>query len=515
MRKDFYFRMALFFGLVIFFGCKKVEEPQGGGGEPQVPDLARTFQLVVNSLPGETSALAGLSAIVSLTDGKGDTVIKNKRVLLNYEQEYTSDSLQLEKGSYDLVKFWILKDDQVLFVTPRIGSAKASLVATPFPYLLSLVAKDHKLQTIEVAKVGENDRAEDFGYSPGDFGKPDTGPVEDPNAVVDIWIHPKIRIGDVVYDSVPVSVTIQTWDATGQVVSAIRPFMAGRNKVSVPKSAAKHVFRLEKWGTSDELTITKDQLLPNSSFTLGGTVAAKRLSEVLTYKIIAGVSKPETRTLYQYNGSGKLTEIQTYRKRADQSNYLDTKELIEYSGDKVVRISRYNEFGEIKGSTIFDHQADGRVSHIVDVSSDNRTTAEVSYTGGEGGHGNADNFIDVRYSYSHHYYTTSYNLSVKGGTVVRSVRSSTNGAYEEGQYQYDFSINPYVHLNLPDLYLSAYSKHNRIREVKQYAKDYPLEDAYQYSYKYNGDGYPAELVVKYKTYLTGQHAYDIKTVFKY
>jgi hypothetical protein len=291
--------------------------------------------------------------------------------------------------------------------------------------------------------------------------------------------------------------------------------MPGRNKLSLSKSASKHVFRLEKWGTVDELTITKDELVPNSTFTLGGALEAKKLTEVITSKIISGVSQPLSRRLYQYNGSGRVSEIQTFRKRADQSTYLDMKERIEYSGDRLDNITRYNEQGEIKGSTYFGYRGDGSLVNIVEANGAEKTTAELNYTAGEGGPGNADHFIDIKYGYTHHYYTTDYNLQVKGGTVVRSVKSSTNSAYEEGQYQYDFSINPYIHLGLPDLYLSNYSKHNRIREVKQYFKDYPLEDAYQFTFKYNSEGYPTELVVKYKTYLTGQHAYDIRTVFKY
>jgi hypothetical protein len=149
---------------------------------------------------------------------------------------------------------------------------------------------------------------------------------------------------------------------------------------------------------------------------------------------------------------------------------------------------------------------------MIDDNGADRTTAEVRYANGDSPR---EKQIGIMYDYSNYYYTTSYTMYLLGGSVIKTIKSSTNTAYEEGEYQYDFSINPYVHIGLPDIYLSNISRHNMTRQVKQYVKDFPLEEPYLYSYKYNSDGYPTELVVKYKTYLTGQHAYDIKTLFKY
>lgn len=513
MRKVFYFSLALLLGTMITISCKKVEVNPSDGGGGQTPDLARTAQIIVSNLPGVAVPQAGLTALVSFTDSKGDTLIRNKRVALNYEQAYYTDTLHFEKGAFDLVKFWVMKDEQVLFVAPRAGSPKAQLVNTPIPLQVSLLVKEHKSQPIEVAKVGADDKAEDFGYKPGDFGKIDPGPVEDPNAVVDIFIHPKVTIGDVVYDSIPVSIRIQTFDAAGQLTStAIRPFMPGKNKVGLLKSAAKHVFRLEKWGTVDEFHIMKHELLPNREFTIGGMAAPKKLTEVSSARIIEGVTKPEVRKLYQYNALGKLTEIQTFRKKADQTTYLHMKELVTYSGNRVENIKRYNESGDLAGATYFGYNGNGQITNMIDDNGADRTNAEVRYANGDSPR---EKQVGIMYDYSNYYYTTSYTMYLLGGSVIKTIKSSTNTAYEEGEYQYDFSINPYVHLGLPDIYLSNISKHNLTRQVKQYVKDYPLEEPYLYTYKYDNDGYPIELVVKYKTYLTGQHAYDLKTLFKY
>jgi hypothetical protein len=516
MRKELFISTVLFIGMVLFGACKKAEAPTGGGGGPQQPDLKRSFQLVLSELPGVPAPQVGLSAIVSITNAQGDTIVKNKRVSLNYDQQYYTDTLLSVKGNYNVSKFWILRDNDVLFATPVTGSVKAQLVSAPLPVQVSLVSSDHKLQSIGVARVEEKDKSEDFGYAAGEFGKPDTGPGDDPNAAIDIWIHPLIKIGDVVYDSVPVSVKMQTWDANGQVVTAMRTFSPGKNKISLLKSAAKHVFKIEKWGTSDELVLTKDQIQPNGQYVIGGSRGAKKLSEVLTAKIIQGVSRPETRTLYQYNGVGRVKEILTYRKKPDNSTYLDVKQVIAYELGRVENVTRYNEAGAQTGSTHFAYKTDGKLSDIVDFEGENRTTAEFSYLAGEGGTGiSGDHTISAAYSYTGHYYTGVYSMYIRGGNMLESTLTQSNSRYEKGRYDYDFGINPYVHLGLPDLYLSNYSKHNRINETKEFFLDYPLVLAYQYSYKYDSDGYPIELVVKYRTYLTGEHAYDIKTLFKY
>jgi hypothetical protein len=106
-------------------------------------------------------------------------------------------------------------------------------------------------------------------------------------------------------------------------------------------------------------------------------------------------------------------------------------------------------------------------------------------------------------------------MSIQGGTMLQSIKSTSHGNNELANYQYDYSINPFVHLNLPDLYLSNHSKHNKVAEQRTYHGDYPINEPYSFSYSYGSDGYPSELITKYKTYLTGQHSSTIKTIYKY
>ncbi|HLO81348.1 MAG TPA: hypothetical protein VK166_10335, partial [Chitinophagaceae bacterium] len=306
------------------------------------------------------------------------------------------------------------------------------------------------------------------------------------------------------------------WDKSGQMTSRNAIFSPGRNKIDLLKSASKYKFKIEKWGTVDEMELTRTQVQQGALYVFGGSKQAKKLSEVLTAKIEQGVSKPFTRSLYNYNSAGKIAEILTFKKRADNSTYLDLKQKINYDMGRVESVSKYNEEAQKIGSTHFSYKTDGKLSEIIDFEGEDRTTAAFTYLPGEGGTGiSGDYTISGEYSYTKHYYTAAYSMFIRGGNVLQSLFAQSNARYEKIMYDYDFAINPYVHLNLPDLYLSNYSKHNPIREYREIALLFPLVVPYQFNYKYDSDGYPTELVVKYKTYLTGEHAYDIKTLFKY
>lgn len=99
--------------------------------------------------------------------------------------------------------------------------------------------------------------------------------------------------------------------------------------------------------------------------------------------------------------------------------------------------------------------------------------------------------------------------------MLSSTRSTSHGNNEVAHYQSDYSINPFVHLNLPDLHLSHYSKHNKVAEPRTYHGEYPLTEPYSFRYGYDGNDYPTELITNYRTYLSGRHSATVKTVYKY
>jgi hypothetical protein len=109
----------------------------------------------------------------------------------------------------------------------------------------------------------------------------------------------------------------------------------------------------------------------------------------------------------------------------------------------------------------------------------------------------------------------NYNMQFKGGTLVEDAAVTSHHSSTMGVYHYDFNINPYIHLNLPDINFSNYSKHNINSQIKTFSLADQTFVPYDFEYKYDVDGYPTELVRKFSNSLNGQYAYTIKTVYNY
>ena len=52
-------------------------------------------------------------------------------------------------------------------------------------------------------------------------------------------------------------------------------------------------------------------------------------------------------------------------------------------------------------------------------------------------------------------------------------------------------------------------------QQRAYYGSYPANVAYSFEYKYDNEGYPIELISRYKSYTTGQHLFTTKTVYNY
>lgn len=515
MKKLTTISLTLLVGVLTLISCKKTIEKPGGGNNPPVDTtVMRKFQLVIDSLPGETTAVTNLTAIISVTNGQDELVVSNRKVPLSYNGKYVTDTITLAKGEYKVTKLWLIQpNNTVRFVTPITGSVKAPLVTKPLPLSFSLQPQAVKQVSAEVARVNTSDAAENFGYPAGSFGN--INPPDDPNSMLKIRVQPLIRIGDVVYDSTPVTLNVLTWSNTGQINTVNLTLHPGTNEIWLSKAATKYQLKISKWGTYDEMTLQRSQVQEGALYSLGGSTAAKKLSEVLTYKLINNNYVPETRAVYTYE-SGRVKEILHYKKWPDGSSYLAEKEIFHYTNGKVNSIKRYNEGISLIETTNFSYRNDGKLHQMVHLKGNHQTQATVAYTPLPGGTGISGNHtIDILYNDNYHPYITYYSMSIQGGTMLQSTKSTSHGNNELAHFQYDFSVNPFTHLNLPDLFLSTYSKHNRVAEQRTYHGDYPINEPYNFSYSYGSDGYPVELITKYRTYLTGQHASTIKTVYKY
>ena len=101
------------------------------------------------------------------------------------------------------------------------------------------------------------------------------------------------------------------------------------------------------------------------------------------------------------------------------------------------------------------------------------------------------------------------------GNVMEGNSFTSHHNSQLSRYGYDNNINPYQQMNWPDLFFSRQSKNNVTYEQSTYQGAYPIHVPYGFTYTYDSDGYPKELVKQYRTYLTGQHAFTTKTVYTY
>ena len=250
--------------VVILVGCKKeaVLDKPGGGHHPE--PLSHTLRFSLEALPGESNIVDGLSALVTILNEQNEPVLVNKKLSLTYNAAYVSDSLTLSSGNYKITGFLVIDENKLTrFATPVSNSAKASLVQKPLALSFSLPKNNATLVQLEVAQVASGDEPENFGYPAGSF----TGVANDPDTDVHlkIKIHPIIKIGAVVYDSIPVSLTLTTWNAAGQPTTTYQALAAGISEVMLPKSGEKYSLRVSRWGITDELVLLKKDIQ-------GGTV---------------------------------------------------------------------------------------------------------------------------------------------------------------------------------------------------------------------------------------------------
>jgi hypothetical protein len=500
--------------LALLGSCKKdipIEPP--GNGNPD-PATNRVFSIVFDKPATQSNVLTDLTAYVTATNTKNEPVFTNKKVTISFEEKYRTANLTLPKGNYRLTGLLIRQGDtSVVFASPIAGSIKAALVQHPLSNVLNLDEKGTKEILVEVLPVGKTDTPESFGYPEGSFGNiPGEGPEQDKL----IFIRPVIKIGDLVYDSIPVHLVVRSFDAQGNMDYRAMSLPAGLQPVHLSKNAVRYTLSVSKWGTQDEIAIEKKDVVEGSVHVIGGAKQAKLLKTVFESKLVNGVSTPLTKTEYQYHSDSELRQILTWGKRPDRTTYLQQRQEFDHVSGNITGVRFYNEHDALSASRRFDYNATNRVIAMEEKAGADETRATVSYTALETSSGiTQDHQVDISYDYTHHYYKGHYTKTMRGGSVLVDRYSTSHGTKEETLYGFDFAINPYAHLRIPDLTLSQYARHNVNRQWKSYVHSFPLEEAYDFSYTYDGDGYPTQLITKYRSYLTKADVYSIRTVFVY
>jgi len=505
----------LLIGIAVFMiGCKKDDFrnplPPHGGGNGQVSNALR---FSMDSLPGERTGLNGLSVLITIVNDQNLPVLTDKKISLQFNGKYASDTLILPNGNYKLTRFFVVDDTIKRFATPIANSPKASAVQRPLSISFDLPKSTVSTLSIEVARINAGDQPESFGYPKGSWIIPADNPPPTPIPSVKIKIKPMIKIGDVTYDSIPVNFTWITWDATGKMIATSKIALpAGTNEVTLPANAYKYSLQVERWGIHDEIELLKTNLQEGTVYSLGGSKAAKKLKSELIYNWVNGAYVSHSKNAYEYDAGGKLSQILYYLRRADNTPYISlTDKFIYNSSGRVERIKRYDSSNNLVSENVFDYDAQGRIYRLSQTADESYTSGHVTYSAATGpGSYN----MSIRYSYTQPL-TMTYNMTYKRGNKVQDAAIASNYSNESGTYQYDFNINPYIHMNWPDLFLSHQSKNNMVAQQKAFASVQPTAVPLGFNYTYDADGYPKELVKTYFSYPGNIYMYTTKTVYNY
>lgn len=499
--------------MVLLFACTKTpvqpEKPKPGGPSSD-PSAQRSFHLTFSGLHAGSE---NTKALISIVNNKEEIVLREKQVDIVFNQKAQTATISLEKGNYKITGLLIKEGNAVRYASPLAGSEKAALVTRPLSIAFALDAQAEQEVAAEVLPVTTTDKALQFGYPDGSFGNQTE---EQPGGAKKIYIRPVFKVGEIVYDSIPAQLVIRSYDAQNNMTYNAAYLPAGLQQIQLPPNAVKYQLTVSQWGMQDEITLKKEEIQENTVYTIGGNMPAKKLKHVYTNRIINGVSKPESKMDYTYHANGELQQTDLWVKKADGSNLRSRTDLYEYTNGKITAIKAYDESDRLIGNSSFTYDATGKVSTLDELMHGLRKTATVTYMPAETRAGIAQDYhIGVQIREAGYSIARQYSALISGGCLVADTYSYGNGDLIEGLYNCDLTINPYAHLGIPDFHLSLYIKHNVKQESKTYANVFPEYEVYDIQYTYDGNGYPLNVIKKYRNYRNKTEAYSIKTGFTY
>jgi hypothetical protein len=498
--------MALFF----VTACSKddlFEKPIPGKDTPGKPVDSGAIRFTATvDLTGQPYHSSNLTAVVSIINEKNDTVVKEKMLTLNLDGSVTSETMHLPAGTYKLTHFRLVYGSvHTHFAAPMANSAKAALVQQPLTLPFVVSKNSNQAIAVEVIRVQQGERPGAFGYPSGAF---DNGQ-SDADPYLKVKLTSIMKIGKVVYDSVGASLRLTTWLANGEMNTAYVSLKSGISEVSLLKTGTRFRFEVSKWGVTDELTLDRKDVNEDSVYTFRGAKDAKLLKSEVTYRLVNGLYKAESKNEYAYDAAGNLSRISYFKKRTDNSPYLAMTDVFEYSGSNVQTIRRYDSVNKSIGVITFGYDPQGRVSTIAQNENGMMTNATVAYTN------HTEQEITIRYTYPGQTHQMDYTMIFHNGNVIDASAYTSGQSSEMGKYDYDSQINPYVHMNWPNLFLSNSSKNNVTAEYKTYYVNQPVAIPYNLKYSYDGDGYPTQLIKQFQSYGDHNYMYTTKTVYTY
>ncbi|HSC52044.1 MAG TPA: hypothetical protein VLC98_00370 [Phnomibacter sp.] len=515
MKQNLHPLSALLLALsMLLFGCDKGPITKGPVGQPF--PLTNIFQVVVENLPGLPQAQHDLYAVFSVVNAQQPTIVHQYKTPLTYKGRYFSDTVTLTPGDYIYNKLIIVDaQGKAVFAAPISGSAKASQVQQPLTRSFALPRPDFLMLITEVLRIENGETPQQYGYPDGSFTYTG-GDNNTPNST-GILVQAIIKVGDIVYDSIPALLQLTTWDAAGQTSTRSITLAAGKNNIALPNAATKYRLATSRWGISDEMILEKNDVQAGTLYVLGGSKAAKKLKSEISYTQHGlGDYEPLSKNVYDYNSEGKLHMISYYLRKADNTPYLAyTDEFIYNATGQVEHIEKLDETYSPLSTTTFTYNQAGKLINVLQLENDERIQATVKYLSQPGSVGIANYNVYVKYHFRKQNLSTDYHLNFEHGNNVQDLAVTSLQSTEAGTYVYDFNINPYAHMNWPDLYLRNAPINNRIQQFKQFTGNYPSAVSHQVAYTYDSEGYPKEKLETFYSYPNNAYSHKIKTVYTY
>ncbi|UYQ91290.1 hypothetical protein MKQ68_14450 [Chitinophaga horti] len=337
-------------------------------------------------------------------------------------------------------------------------------------------------------------------------GKP-KGPF-DPAAPI-VTVRAAITVGKVRYDSIPGTLSIIAWDtlqASRETTVALKP---GPNDIALPAGAVKYQLKLSKWGVTADTTVQAADLAKIDKIILAASKAAKRLTGEEKYTSVGNTWRADSKSKYSYQADGNLESVLYYGRRAGKEGlFINMEDFFVYEGGRLTTVKRYDENGDLWIATHLGYNDAGELISLKENKEDKSgTSAAINYL---------PERAQVKFNYQYaNGNTMGYTQQYRNGNLVEDAAYSSRGGSETSKYRYDFFINPFAQLNYPDMFLSRRSKHNRTGEEKNYGGNIPSSVPYEFTYTYDEDGYPIQLLTSFKGFMSNEHLFTIKTVYKY
>lgn len=469
---------------------------------PQPPSPVDSTTYAMFTVSGVQLTGTRLYAVVSINNTSGQPVLQSKKVTLDYiNGVYITDKIALPRGNYYLTKLLVLyASDTAAYAAPIALSAKAGGVNNPLPMAIGIQQTGINAFSAGVLKIMAGESAAAYGYADSDFGN---------LAFIDLKVKLSIQVGAAMYEGIPGKLIIHATNAQGTQWTRELDMQQGETPVRVPDGFIQYSISVVKWNEQVQQQFSRANLQAGMLIGFTAIGVFKKLKEEKVYSESVTGLVPESRTVYQYNNSGKLSFITFYQRSTTTPGLAHVfNHQFQYRNNVLDSIVRTDANNTLTGYTTFTYTA-GRITTAKNKSYDQETIASFEK------HLNGNGYLLFGQYHFYNGNSMSYNQVYEFGNKVSDIAQSSLGGSELGQYTYDSNINPYYLMDYPDMYMSNGSKNNLLSQQKSYSGSIPSSVPYKYEYIYDEDGYPVTLYTSFKGYTSNTHLFRLKKEFIY